>query len=373
MKKLLVIAIALASTSAFASRARVTSLGNSAHIIDTQTIYSNPARMFSMGDFVSLESGATATSTNPSASNSNGNAEGLLVRSMGDSKMGLALGHKSENASGFGLRSALGAGRVTEQQNPVEFSYGMKSGDVAWAGTLVYSNYNNKTPNANVKESSMGLRLGALTGAWDFNAGIGLGNKVEDQVNNLDFKGTTGVSLYAGYTMDSMYYYGEISLAGAKSASQTTGVEQHKVEQTKITLGAVESVKKDGNEFFYGAKLVSTMFKDDVTTATTDDVKRNSLVLPVIVGLEAEATSWMTLRGSLTQNVLLSNSKTETGSATTAETAPGLNTTVASIGAGLKFNKVTIDGSLEGLTGGTANQQVDGDTLLSTVGLTYMF
>lgn len=373
MKQLLVIAIALASTNAFASRARVQSLGNSAHITDTQSIYSNPAKMFLMGDFVSLESGKTATNTNPSAANANDNAEGTLVRSMGDAKMGLGLGHKSENASGFGLRAILGVGDVTEQQNPLELSYGMKSGDMTWAGTLVYSNLNDKQQE--IKESSMGVRLGALTGAWDFALGLGLGNTVEDKVNDKEFKGTIGVSLYAGYVMNSMYYYGEVVLAGAKAETQSTGAETNKVDQTKITVGAIESIKKDGNEFFYGAKLVSTMFKDDGSSLTTDDVERDSLVLPVTVGLEAEATSWMTLRGSLTQNVLISNSKTETGGATTAETAPGTNTTVAAIGAGLKFNKITVDGTLEGLTttGGAASQDLDGNEVLTTVGLTYMF
>lgn len=372
MKQLLVIAIALASTSAFASRARVQSLGSSAHIIDTQSVYSNPAKMFLMGDFVSLESGKQATNTIASAANPNDNAEGTLVRSMGDAKMGLGLGHKSENASAFGLRALLIA-TVLEQQNPIELSYGMKSGDMTWAGTLVYSNYNDKKNQ--VKESSMGVRLGALMGAWDFAAGIGLGNEVKDKVNNKNFKGTAGVSLYAGYAMNSMYYFGEVVLAGAKVETQTTGAQTDKANQTKVTLGAIESVKKDGNEFFYGAKLVNTMLKNEKTSAATEE-KTNSLILPVIVGLEAEATSWMTLRGSLTQNVLVSQSKKEVGGSTAGtgfEFAPGANTTVAAIGAGLKFNKITIDGTLEGLTGAAPSQDLSGDTLLTTVGLTYMF
>lgn len=372
MKQLLVIAIALASTTAFASRARVTSLGNSPHVIDTQRIYMNPANMFSFGDFVNMESGTTAQGAEGT------NTEGMLVRSMGDAKMGLSLGHRSKNASAFGLRAiyAQAAGVsttmtvVNNQQNPIELSYGMKAGDLTWAATLVYSNYDDKRNG--VKESSAGLRLGALTGAWDIALGLGLGNKVETTAAPaVDFEGTMGISAYAGYTMDSMYYYGEVILAGAKM--DVGGAEQANVDSTTVTLGAVDSLKKDGNEFFYGAKLVNTMVKNEKTAVATDDTEDTSLTLPVIVGLEAEATSWMTLRGSLTQTVLINDSKAETGSTTTAEFAPGANNTVAAIGAGLKFNKVTIDGSLQGLTGGAANQQLNGNTLLSTVGLTYMF
>lgn len=374
MKQLLVIAIALVSTNAFASRARVTSLSGSKHVLDTQSIYSNPAKMFLMGDFVNLESGTQATTT---STGEGLNAEGLLVRSMGDAKMGLSLGHRSENASSFGLRGLLASAAPTanskfEQQNPVELSYGMKAGDMTWAGTLVYSNYNDKVND--VKENSMGVRLGALMGAWDLSLGVGLMNTVKDAtaaggpgVGGVDFKGTTGISAYAGYSMESLYAFGEVVLAGAKMENQTTGAEMAKVDQTQITIGVVESVKKDGNEFFYGASLVSTEAKEKV-----GDDKNSSLTLPVIVGLEAEATSWLTLRGSLTQTVVVNKVKNEFG-ASIGEADPDENNTVAAVGAGLKFNKVAVDGSLQGLTGGTADQEVDGDDLLTTVGLTYMF
>lgn len=381
MKQLLVIAIALASTTAFASRARVTSLGNSAHITDTQSIFSNPAKMFLMGDFVSLESGKTATNTVSGSALMNNNAEGTIVRSMGDAKVGLGLGHKSTNASGFGSRGLLSAGALAaagiqlEQQNPIELFYGMKSSDLTWAGTLVYSNFNDKQND--IKESSMGVRLGALMGAWDISAAIGLGNKVETAIagpTKVEFKGTTGVSLYAGYTMNSMYYFGEVVLAGAKM--DVGGNEAANVDAQKFTIGAVESVKKDGNEFFYGASLVNSTVKNDGSALTTDDTKETSMSLPIIVGLEAEATSWLTLRGSLTQTVILDNSKKETGSTTNFEFAPGENNTAVAVGAGLKFNKVTVDGTLTGLTTdstGAANQQLNGNDLLTTVGLTYMF
>lgn len=335
-----------------------------------------------MGDFVNLESGDQTTTTE------NENAEGLLVRSMGDAKAGLSLGHKSENASAFGLRAMLASVAATgvtviEQQNPIELSYGMKAGDMTWAGTLVYSNFNNKV--AESKENSLGVRLGALTGAWDFSLGLGLMNSVKQKAtvaiptvssvgDEIDFKGTIGVSAYAGYAMENLYTYGEVVLAGAKMENSTTGTEFAKVDATKITVGAVSSNKKDGNEFFYGASLFSYQQKDK-----TSDEKVTKLLLPVIVGLEVEGTSWLTLRGSLTQNVLIANDKQETTPADPSdyEFAPGENSTVAAIGAGLKFNKLTIDGSLKGLTAtgspAAANQQLDGDDLLTTVGLTYMF
>lgn len=73
MKKILVVVVALASMNAFATRARVNALGNAPHLIDTQTVYSNPADMMILGDFVTLESGITG------AGAQNANAEVWLL------------------------------------------------------------------------------------------------------------------------------------------------------------------------------------------------------------------------------------------------------------------------------------------------------
>ena len=102
-------------------------MANSPSLVDTQTVYSNPADIFSLGgDYVTLETGATTGTTS-----SNG-AEGMVVRSMGDAKMGLSLGHDSDNASSWGLRNA-GAPFNFSQQNPIEFTYGAKASDMNWS------------------------------------------------------------------------------------------------------------------------------------------------------------------------------------------------------------------------------------------------
>ena len=138
MKQLLVIAVALASVNAFATRARVNALGNSPHLIDTQTVYGNPADMFFVGgDYVTIETGKTA------ATGLNDGAEGMVVRSMGDAKMGLSLGHDSDVAlqQRTSVMTAASAACPTcqnlfssavnkFQQNPIELTYGMKTGEI---------------------------------------------------------------------------------------------------------------------------------------------------------------------------------------------------------------------------------------------------
>lgn len=376
MKKILVIAVALASVNAFATRARVNALGNSPHLIDTQTVYSNPADMFYVGgDYATVETGKTA------ATGLNDGAEGMVVRSMGDAKMGLSLGHDSDVVLlQRGLSTASFASKSNYlQQNPIELSYGMKAGDMAWAGTLVYSNYKSKTTTlggGNEKEDTMGLRAGMRMGALDARLGLGIANNYQNDTDGK-LKGTLSASAGVGYAMDNLYFDGFIRSSSWKT-EDATGTETGKWDYMTIDARVTSSHKKDGSEFFYGAGLSNLTRKNGV--AGTSASKLTELSLPVWMGLEVDAASWAVLRASVKQTVLINDSKTESGdpSTTTAETSPGANNTVVAVGTGIKFNKVTLDGSLEGLTNSSTTptvgtQQLNGNTLLGSVGLTYMF
>ncbi len=363
------VVVALSSVNAFATRARVNSLANSPHLIDTQTVYNNPADMFWIsGDYVTLESGATM------ATGPNDGAEGMVTRTKGAAKMGLALGHDS--ALGLKLRGAAAAAFPSKvnyfQQNPIELTYGMKTGDLAWAGTLVYSNYASKT-GANEKESSTGIKAGIRMGAIDAYAGLGLANTYQNDTDGK-FKGTAGITLGGGIWLDTLYVSGTLVQAGFKTEN-AIGTETSNASSTTIGINVLESIKKDGNDFFYGVGLLSDSSKETVA-----DKKTTSLNMPLTIGLEQKANTWLTLRGSVTQSVLINQTKTDIGTATTTEFAPGANNTVVAVGAGLNFDKVTVDGTLKGLTTSTAttgvggnSQELSGNTLLTQVGLTYMF
>lgn len=366
MKQLLIIAIALTSVNAFASRARLLSLGSSLHLVDPQTIFNRPADMFNItSDFVDLESGATGGIA-PTAQNAN--AEGMIVRTMGDAKLGLALGHQSLNASSWGLRAlALTPALKVNQQNPIEFSYGKKSGEMAWAATFVYSNYNSKAAavGALEKESSMGIRVGANKGAWDGTLSLGLGNTA-NIINGNKFTGTLGIGLLGGYKMDTMYFFGKLDQAGAKEES-VAGTEVMKATTQTLALGVVNSHKKDGNELFYSVALNQSAINS--TYAPAAEGKTTVLTLPITIGLEVEASSWLTLRGSVAQSTLINNTKIEAGGVATTEFAPGTNSTTVALGAGLKFNKLTFDGTL----GTQTTQTVNTTALMAQAGMTYWF
>lgn len=364
MKSLLTLAIVLASTSAFATRARVTALGNSAHLVDASTVYAKPTDIFAVSDSLTIESGATNVVPGAAGvTDANGGAEALLIRSSGDAKWSLSLGH--DDARSFGLRSAASSTLTTiiGQQNPLELTYGMKAGDLAWAGTLVYSNFNDKS--AEVKESTMGLKFGAATSSWDATVDLGLTDKFEAGTGATkdEFKGKSNVALRGGYWMSSdMYTYADLNMGGFEMTDGPAAAVEVKVQAIKV--GAVNTMKNDGNEFFWGAALESSQVK-------VDNAKSTALSLPVIIGLEANAASWLTLRGSVTQNVLIQNEKADDGTNTTDELAPGENSTTFAAGAGLKLGKLSLDGSI--LANGSQQINTAANGLLGTVGLTYAF
>lgn len=363
MKKLLTVAIILASTSAYATRARWQALGNSPHINDAATVYSNPADIFMLNDSVTIESGRTNSVL---GNDGEDGAEALVIRSMGDAKIALSLGHDDSRTS---MQRNAASGTLTTivgQQNPLELTYGMKMGDLAWAGTLVYSNFNNK--KTEVEETTTALKFGVNGSNFDAAVNIGLVDKWTSGTATArsEFEGKSNVSALGGYWIASdLYAYGEISTGGYEVTSATTGTVVNEVETTTVEIGLINTMKNDGNEFFYGIGLANSETKD----SKASDLKETSLYLPVVIGLEADAASWLTLRGSIAQTVLIQNDKTETNAGTQEELTPGPNSTTFSAGAGLKFGQLMLDGSI--LANGS--QVVNGDTLLSTVGLTYNF
>lgn len=365
MKSLLTLAIVLASTSAFATRARITALGNAPHLVDASTVYNRPTDIFTVSDSLTIESGIADAA--PGTNGVTTGAEALLIRSHGDAKWALSLGH--DDAKIYGQRGdvATATGEtVLGQQNPFEITYGMKAGDMAWAATLAYSNFNDKTTGLERKENSTNLKFGAATSTWDASIDLGLANKVTSATATTDdeFKGKSNVAVRGGFWVASdLYTYAVLDMGGYEVT--TGGAVASEIKTTDITVGAINTVKSEGNEFFWGAGLESTTSKDSKAPET----KITSLHLPVIIGMEANAASWLTLRGSITQNVLIQNDKTSNSTATTNEEAPGDNSTTFAAGAGLKLGKVSLDGSI---LAGTQDLNTGAD-LLGTVGLTYAF
>lgn len=389
-------AVMTVAAPAMASKARMASLQNAPQIYDTQSIFDNPARAYMMGDFATLEFGATSTASmganTPENATTNGattgigafyspNAEGGFVRAHGDNKFGFYLGRKS--AFTTRVRSVLG---FVGQENPIELMYGFQAADLKWGVSLNYSKSEPKVAGGQQSQESMGARLGVMGSVWEAAVTFGLGSKATGTSAGLltasptsDYKGTTGFKVSGGYWFDTAYAYANYYQDGVEVSGVTgtgggpfAGVTAANIKQTQYEVGVVDTVKADGMNFFYGVSYIGFKSDDDnnanAAVHATYNVEQTQL--PFVIGVEADATSWMVLRASAKQNVILGERKPATGDST----ANANNTTVA-LGTGLKFNKFMLDanvaaGSVPATQG---NGAINTNSLFTNASLSYFF
>ncbi|MBX3018209.1 MAG: hypothetical protein KF767_09995 [Bdellovibrionaceae bacterium] len=322
-------------------------LGESVTIADdVQEVFRNPAEMFGFGDLLTIEYG--------------GQAEGGFFRSSGDTKYGIYFGNRSAsfNAGIDAFNNTTPAPAVTllNEQNPFEVFYGSKMGDSAWALSFKYSNAADKaTPNRKV--NTMGLRAGYNTDAFEVYAALGLAGKSEiDGV--VTAQSDLSVRIGGEYFIGDSIAFVDIQQNSGKVTPN--GGADAKASTMNWTIGYESKVRSETAHFFYGAKLASTEAKQD-------PAKQTSMKLPLYAGVEADAASWLAVRGFIQQSVLLNSSKNDNG--TTSVDTEGLNDTATGLGASLKFGKVWIDGTLS--ANGTGN--LNTDNLLATTSLNYWF
>lgn len=373
MKKLLLIAaVSIAATSAHASKARLGALSGAKHLSDIQDVFLKPDQATVHGEWVTVEFGSTAGATS--------NAEGGFVRKSGDAAWGFYLGHTSSDLALIRAFASTGltlAGGITTQENPFNVFYGMKSGDMSWGVGLYYTNSDKKSVKA--KQSAAGLTGSMAMGALDAQVKLGLANTVSTENAGVDHKitGKTTIGLAAGYMMDSIYLFGSYDMGGAKGETGSTAVSDY--DANIVQVGVVDTQKKDSVDFFYGASYKMTTIKQGTGTST----KAEQSVLPVLIGIEADAANWLTFRASITQNFLLGSNKADfavaalgipsTVAGTSAETDTIANNTVVAAGVGMKWNKFNVDGVLQGASANGGAFGLDAAGFLGKLSMTYMF
>lgn len=356
---LLIAALALAATPAMASKARVKALNNASHISDIQDVFTNPAKATKHGEWLTFEMGPTA-STNATAA-ADPKAEGGFSRSMDASRWGFYMGHQYSFITTTRSLVAAPAQLAIAPDNNINLFYASNAGEMAWGLGLGYSKSDKKTTKQ--KQDSTVLSGGILMGAWDLGLNLGLVNTYKDEtagVNGRDLKGGLAADLAAKYTMDDMTYSLGYMMNSAK-VDNGSATQINDQEYSMWYLGAEKSMKSEGADFFYGIKYTMDTEKNKVGAGTKTETSK----LPVYAGIEADAASWLVLRGSVKQNFILGTTDNGTNKDSIA------NDTTVAAGAGLKFGKLTVDGTLEAASSNTA--ALNGNNLLANGSVTYMF
>jgi len=358
--------VALLSTNAFATKARMMALGQdsergSHYIQDGRNKFRNAAAVNALNNYTVMEWGGA------------GQAEGGFFKPAGGFVYGLYLGSDHRQAAYQTFDSTTGEWSNAPQYTPgnqLDLFFG--GGDeLQWGARLNYMNGNNAISSET--RSAYGLGLGIVMGDMNAYANIDIADKIEDNSTEgaaIVSKGKIGFDVGAAYKMDNLTFYADyasngtdITVAGAAAGSG---------KLASILVGAAHTVEISPTSMF---ALAGHFSNNKVTygegTATAD---RTANALTATLSFEANATSWLTWRGSVAQNIIIGTSVTDGTADFVATDIKGKkvttdNSTTTAAGAGLNFGQLTVDGSIGTVTAGSIRL----DEVFTNVAVSYKF
>jgi len=378
-RNVLVIAgLAVLSTSAFASKARMEALGqgdSSLYLSDSRSIFVNPASLNDTKNYLVTEWGTGLQADSATAPR----AEGGFFREMGSFAYGLYLGNNGA------ARTA--STTFLNHQNALDL---VLAGDMGmkWGARVHYANSQDESGAFTKKNSALALGLGVAQGDMEGYANITLSDKSEGAAAAADvWKRKPGFQVGGSYKWSGMTFFADYAntneeltgsgtwtvqtIGTASAVALGTGTNTHKTSVITVGGAKVHEVNP-GARVITEAKIL--MGTDEIAGSTTaaSNGKIKSTSLPVTFAMEADATSWLVVRGSVAQNVIIGSTKSIAGKTVTVP-----NSTAVNGGATLNFGKLKVDGMI-GTTGttGTAGSQtgvLSTSNLLTRVGVTYMF
>lgn len=370
MKKTLVIAgLAVLSTSAHATKARVEALGTNAnlYIKDSRNVFRNAATVNSNKNYIVTEWGTPAKSDAAAAPR----AEGGFFREAGSFAYGLYLGDEgTKNANRVDATTAAG---YLAQDNALDLFIGGDAG-LQWGAKLHYAHSTSETGTASAERtnSAFGLGLGMVMGEMEAYANIDLSDKSKGDgtVAANEAKIKPSFTIGGAYNWSGYTFFAEVA-NGKTETKEAAETATDKDFNVLVGAGRVMEINPTARVFGNVAvSMTKNETNDGANPATTN--KTTNTTLPVTFGFETDATSWLALRGSVSQNVILNNKKVEAkagaAAGTTAKTTNAATTTV-NAGASLTFGKLALDGSIGVMGTGTLNT----DNLMSRVGVIYNF
>ncbi len=370
---LLITAALLTAATANASQSRLSALGSPNHVNDVQDVFSEPSKVMMFNDVTTFEWGATTPGTGAPR------AQGGFIKKMDDSAFGIYIGRKATafqlsmfgstaSGSGGGINGAGATAGFTDMTtadvNPFDIFYGMGMGDMKVGLGLHYSNYDKKSTTI-AKSNVMGLTASAYTDMWAAQLGLGLAGTASKDTGAAEDKVTadSSMNLKGTYNMDTMNVWLEYNATGAKASVDT--VETAKFTYSDTSIGFGNSWKKDGADLYY--QIAYKMRTEKNAPTTGGENKYEDTTMPLLIGVEAEAASWLVLRGSVTQNFFLGSKKTTTGG-TAGESDSIADSMVTSAGLGFKWGKFMLDGSLHAASTGRLSLASDGGTGTAVAG-----
>ncbi len=389
MKKLLSLALVVLvlSPQAFASRARLLALGmkeidneGSYYIKDMRNIFLNSAYVNDYADKVTMEWGNNGQQVGARAfldADANPKMQGGFLKSGGNFVYGAYFGNESNTAALLRIVGSGAGATLSTPDNQLDLFLGSSFGNIQWGANLVYSKNENETNES--KDHGFGSRFGLKSDGWNAFANLSLGNKATVGATQ-EFKGKFGLHIGGGYDITeegTIYgYYKTFSW----EQRDAIGAATVKGGFDTYSLGYGHTMAAGQGNFF--STIYYKSQKVDVKFANKAEAE--NVTIPLTFGYEAPATSWLTLRGSLTQN--LHGNRNNNNYASLNATAQGLaqanfgadtggkdatitDSTEVRAGASLTFGKLVVDGMIGTAVAGSLSL----DQAMSRVAATYSF
>lgn len=377
MKKQLGLALGLAvlSTSGFASEARMAALGQdrtgSQYIEDSTNAFLNPASINSMKDYVIFEWGSAANTAADTGAAPN--PEGGFFRSLGNFTYGVYFDNEDANALNARTaaeNSSITTGTFLDKDNTLDLFFAGDAG-IQWGVNFTYHKSENNTANAFEQATDgMELKLGVVAGdiegfahytLSDEATGAGAaGDKVEDDGS---------MSLGVSYAFGNNKAFARYDVDNYKGSGNNVSFTD---ETMYYTVGVANTAELNDK-----ARMVTSLSyfsqEEERKDGTAAQVERKTMRVPVVVALEADTTSWLTLRGSVTHNIIGETEGDLANAANNAKTDSIADSTDVAAGATLNFGNLKIDGSIGAGAGANELGVLNTDNLLTRVGLSYFF
>jgi hypothetical protein len=217
------------------------------------------------------------------------------------------------------------------------------------------------------------MKFGILSGQMESFLHIGLFDKSKGG-QTLQEAFRNELSLFAGlnYFIDNMIFYGTAKSDGYEYRRSSDGALFRDHNMLGFKLGGGQNYQMDeASKIFVDIHYYREFIKEhENIVAGTGKVKTEVWRIPFTLGVESKVLSWLTLRGSIAQNLF--SSQTNRDQRKKSER----NTTSVNAGATLELGKMKLDG-LVGMMDGTGNNNKRGvlgtSNLLSRVSLSYWF
>jgi len=335
MKRQLTVALGLMvlATPVMASKARLEALGEdnfgSYFINDNRNQFLNPAQINNHKDLVTFEFGSTGDGTNGADTVKTPKAIGGVNKAYGNMVYGLYFGDATPSSSV--VRSQVGPAANLQEQNPIDLFVGGDAG-IKWGANVTYDAYDGGSGTSRLVTNALRVRGGAIMGDTQAHAQV----SIKGDAKNYQGQEVEGKSSYfagVAHALNSTTYFADYKSIGAEINNGAQPKYDWDFTEARLGAGRVERLNDKANMF---AKIHVGR-----RTIENNQADVESYVLPINIGLETEATSWLTLRASIGHNVW---SKTETDPKAGGKSSVHVANTAVRAGATLKFGELSIDG-----------------------------